>query len=88
MLSFDKETVIICAARYAIEGKTFAAPSVIKEIDAVIPEISTKGLTQLEKIIGRAIEDRKPGDHNIEKLWVTCRRLVRVELRNRGVKNH
>lgn len=83
----DFETILICAERYACGRRTYMPSTVIKYITPLLPSLSERTLTVIERDIADAGKFGGWGDEYIDKpLWMEFLECVRAEIGKRSLK--
>lgn len=80
----DFESILICAVRYSIGRRTYMPSTVCSYITKLIPRLSLKSLSVIERDILDA-ENFGYGDENIDKpVWMEFLDNIRAEIKRRG----
>ena len=83
-LDEDYEIILVCAVRYACGRRTYMPSIVIRYIAPLLPQLSERTLTVLERDIADAGKFGGYGDEYIDKpLWIEFLECVRAEIGKR-----
>ena len=83
----DFELILTCAVRYACGRRTYMPSTVIRYIAPLLPQLSERTLTVLERDIANAGKFGGYGDEYIDKpLWMEFLECVRAEIGKRRMK--
>ena len=83
----DFELILTCAVRNACGRRTYMPSTVIKYITPLLPQLSDRTLTVLERDIADADKFGGWGDEYIDKpLWMEFLECVRAEIGKRRMK--
>ena len=86
-LDEDYESILTCAVRYACGRRTYMPSTVIRYIAPLLPQLSERTLTVLERDIADAGKFGGYGDEYIDKpLWMQFLADIRAEIGKRRNK--